>query len=72
MAKKEPFTQMSVLLDDLLTADPDIEKALREPIVRAELDKILNYFIPLTYVYSTAVSAHKVLEKIVEIQCTLA
>jgi hypothetical protein len=32
----------------------------------------MNDFIPLTYVYSTAVSAHKVLEQIVEIQCMLA
>ena len=32
----------------------------------------MNDFIPLTYVYSTAGSAHKVLEQIVEIQCMLA
>jgi hypothetical protein len=32
----------------------------------------MNDFIPLTYVYSTALSAHKVLEQIVEIQCMLA
>jgi hypothetical protein len=32
----------------------------------------LNEFIPLTYVYSTAGRAHKVLEQIVEIQCILA
>jgi hypothetical protein len=32
----------------------------------------MNDFIPLTYVYSTAVSAHKVLEQIVEIRCMLA
>jgi hypothetical protein len=32
----------------------------------------LNEFIPLTYVYSTAGNAHKVLEQIVEIQCILA
>jgi hypothetical protein len=32
----------------------------------------LNDFIPLTYVYSTAGRAHKVLEQIVEIQCILA
>ena len=32
----------------------------------------MNDLIPLTYEYSTADSAHKVLEQIVEIQCTLA
>ena len=32
----------------------------------------MNEFIPLTYVYSTAGKAHKVLEQIVEIQCILA
>jgi hypothetical protein len=32
----------------------------------------LNDFIPLTYDYSTAGRAHKVLEQIVEIQCLLA
>ena len=32
----------------------------------------MNDFIPLTYVYSTAVSAHKVLEQIVETKCMLA
>jgi hypothetical protein len=51
---------------------PNIEQILRHPIVRAELEKILNDFIPLTFNYSTAGSAHKVLEKIVEIQCLLA
>jgi hypothetical protein len=44
---------------------------LRQPIVRAELDNILNDFIPLTKKYSTAHSAHKLLEQIVEIQCVL-
>ena len=32
----------------------------------------MNDLIPLTHEYSTADSAHKVLEQIVEIQCTLA
>ena len=32
----------------------------------------MSDLIPLTYEYSTAESAHKVLEQIVEIQCTLA
>ena len=45
---------------------------LRQPIVRAELDNILNDFIPLTYKYSTALSTHKLLEQIVEIQYVLA
>jgi hypothetical protein len=45
---------------------------LRQPIVRAELDNILNDFIPFTYKYSTADSAHKILEQVVEIQCVLA
>ena len=40
--------------------------------MRAELDNILNDFIPLTFDYSTAVSAHKVLKKILKIQCALA
>jgi hypothetical protein len=45
---------------------------LRQPLIRAELEKIMNDLIPLTYEYSTAGSAHKVLEQIVEIQCALA
>ena len=45
---------------------------LRQPIVRAELNNILNDLIPLTFDFSTAASAHKVLEEIVEIQCMLA
>ena len=45
---------------------------LRYPIVRAELDNILNDFIPQTFNYPTAITAHKVLEQIVEIQCGLA
>lgn len=30
---------------------PSIEKVLRNPIVKDELDNILNDFIPLTYQY---------------------
>jgi len=45
---------------------------LRYPIVRAELDNILNDFIPQNFNYPTAITAHKVLEQIVEIQCGLA
>jgi hypothetical protein len=45
---------------------------LRQSIVRAELDNILNDFIPLTFEFSTAPSAHQVLKEIIEIQCTLA
>ncbi len=43
----------------------------RYPIVRAELDNILNDFIPQTFNYPTAIIAHKVLDQIVEIQCSL-
>jgi vacuolar-type H+-ATPase catalytic subunit A/Vma1 len=63
------------LVDFLLTLEqekrPSIEQVLRQPIIREELDKILNDFIPLTKNYSTAYSAHKILEQIVEIQCVL-
>ncbi len=45
---------------------------LRQPIIRAELDSILKDLISLTYDYSTALNAHKVLEQIVEIQCMIA
>jgi hypothetical protein len=45
---------------------------LRQPIVRAELDNILNDFIPLTKKYSTANSVHMLLEQIVEVQFLLA
>jgi hypothetical protein len=45
---------------------------LRYPLVRTELDNILNDFVPLTYDYSTAISAHIVLEQVIEIQCMLA
>jgi hypothetical protein len=45
---------------------------LRQPIIRAELDNILKDFIPLTFNFSTAPGAHRVLEQIVEIQCNIA
>ena len=45
---------------------------LRYPIVRAELENILNEFIPLTYEYSTAISTHPLLEQVMEILCMLA
>jgi hypothetical protein len=51
---------------------PNIEKILRYPIVRAELDNILKEWISLTYVYETAVIAHPVLEQVIEIQVALA
>ncbi len=64
------------LVDYLLTvaqdSRPTIEQVLRQPIVRAELERIVSEFIPLTFNYVTAVTAHKVLEKIVVIQCSLA
>jgi hypothetical protein len=40
--------------------------------VRAELDNILSDFVPLTYNYPTAISAHLILEQVIEIQCMLA
>jgi hypothetical protein len=51
---------------------PSIEQILRYPIVRAELKNILNDFLPLTYDYPTAMTAHLVLEQVIEIQCMLA
>jgi hypothetical protein len=51
---------------------PSIEQILRYPIVRAELNNILNDFLPLTYDYPTAMTAHLVLEQVIEIQCMLA
>jgi hypothetical protein len=51
---------------------PSIEQILRYPIVRAELNNILNDFVPLTFDYPTAMTAHLVLEQVIEIQCELA
>jgi hypothetical protein len=45
---------------------------LRYPLVRAELDNILKDLVPLTYDFSTAMSAHLMLEQVIEIQCMLA
>jgi len=45
---------------------------LRQPIIRAELDNIIKDFIPLTKEYSTAPSAHNLLEQIVDIQCEIS
>ncbi len=45
---------------------------LRQPIIRAELDNILNDFTPLTFDLETADSAHKIMKQIVEIQCMLS
>ena len=59
-----------------MNTDPEkrlnIEQVLRYPVVRAELDNILDDLIPLTKNYSTAMSGHLVLEQVVEIQCMLA
>ena len=59
-----------------MNTDPEkrlnIEQVLRYPVVRAELDNILNDLIPLTKNYPTAMSAHLVLEQVIEIQCMLA
>ena len=64
------------LVDFCLNTDPEsrpnIEQILRYPIVRAELGNILNDLLPLTYNYPTAMSAHFVLEQVIEIQCMLA
>ena len=45
---------------------------MRYPIVRTELGNILKDFVPLTFNYPTAMSAHLVLEQVIEIQCMLA
>ncbi len=64
------------LVDYCLNTDPDnrpkIEQVLRYPIVRAELDNILKDLVPLTFNFPTAMSAHLVLEQIIEIQCMIA
>jgi serine/threonine protein kinase len=64
------------LVDKCLNTDPDsrptIEQVLRYPLVRAELTNILNDFVPLTYNYPTAMTAHFVLEQVIEIKCILA
>jgi hypothetical protein len=46
---------------------PSIEQVLRYPIVREELNNILKDLVPLTYDYPTAMSAHLVLEQVIEI-----
>jgi hypothetical protein len=43
---------------------PTIEQVLRQPIVRVELENILNDFIPLAFNKSTAGSAHEILEQV--------
>ena len=59
------------LVDYCLTLDqgnrPNIEKILRYPNIRRELRNILKDLIPLTYNYPTAMSAHLVLEQVIEI-----
>jgi serine/threonine protein kinase len=64
------------LVDMCLNTDPDsrptIEQVLRHPLVRAELTNILSDLVPLTFDYPTAMTAHLVLEQVVEIQCMLA
>jgi len=44
---------------------------VRHPKVRGELENIMKDFIPLTFEYSTAPAAHKVLGQVVEILCHL-
>ncbi len=46
---------------------PSIEQVLRYPIVREELNNILKDLVPLTYDNPTAMSAHLVLEQVIEI-----
>jgi serine/threonine protein kinase len=59
------------LVDFCLNRDPEsrpnIERVIRYPLVRAELDNILKDLLPLTYNYSTAISSHMVLEQVIEI-----
>jgi serine/threonine protein kinase len=73
---EEYSKELRDLVDYLLTEDkgkrPTIEQVLRYPIIRRELDNILKDLVPLTYNYSTAMSAHSVLEQVIEIQCMLA
>jgi serine/threonine protein kinase len=63
------------LVDLLLNTDPEtrpnIERVLRYPLVRAELDNILKDLLPLTQSFSTAMSVHLVLEQVLDIQCML-
>ena len=51
---------------------PTIEQVLRYPLIKQELGNILKDLLPLTYDYSTAMSAHLILEQVIEIQCMLA
>jgi serine/threonine protein kinase len=59
------------LVDKCLNTDPDsrpnIEQVLSYPLVKAELGKILNEFLPLTFDYPTSMTAHLVLEQVIEI-----
>jgi hypothetical protein len=54
------------LVDFCLNTDPDcrpnIEQILRYPLVRAELLNILKDLVPMTYNFSTAMTAHQMLE----------
>ncbi len=64
------------LVEYLLTVDqtkrPKIEEILRYPIIRGELENILNDLLPLTKNFVTAMSGHLILEQVIEIQCMLA
>ena len=59
------------LVDKCLNTDPDsrpnIEQVLSYPLVKAELGNILNEFLPLTFDYPTSMTAHLVLEQVIEI-----
>ena len=64
------------LVDKCLITDPEtrpnIEKILRYPLIKAELGNIMNDLLSLTYDYPTAMTAHLLLEQVVDIQCMLA
>jgi hypothetical protein len=50
---------------------PTIREVLGQTIIKEELGKIFNDFMPLIFENSTARMAHKILEEIVEIRCNL-
>jgi hypothetical protein len=58
-------------VDKCLDRDPEkrptIEYLLRYPLIRSELDNIMEYLLPLTHDHTTAVRGHLLLEQVVEI-----
>ncbi len=63
------------LVDQCLNTDPEsrptVVNLLKHPLVKTELGKILNDFLPLTYNYATAMRAHLVLEQVIDFKCML-